>query len=71
MCTARSLPYKGVSVQEVGSLSRGSLSGRPLLDGDPLPPLSPVDRMTDTTKNISLPQTSFPAVKRWLPLVAA
>ena len=65
MRTARSLPYKGggspsrgVSVRGYlsrrGSLSRGSLSGEVSVQGD-----SPVNRMTDASKNITLPQTSF------------
>ena len=58
MHTARSLPYRGDVSVRGGSLSRGwgSLSGRPL-PGQRLPP--PVNRMTDASKNITLPQSSF------------
>ena len=41
-----------------GPLSGGSLSGGLYLEGDPL---SHVNRMTDASKNITLPKTSFAA----------
>ena len=61
-------PGGGVSVQGEGSLSGGGVSvqgGLCLCQVGPSgqrPPPSPVDRMTDTSKDISLPQTSFAAL---------
>ena len=55
MRTARSLPYGGAS------LFGGSLSGRPP-DRDPLP----VNRMTDASKNITLPKLRLRVVKTFL-----
>ena len=51
---SRCLSVQGVIVQVFtfqGPLSRGEVC----LEGDPLPP----DRMTDASKNITLPKTSF------------
>ena len=54
----------GGSLSRAGSLSRGSLSGRNPPDRDPS---RLVNRMTDASKNITLPQTSFAGGKNYLP----
>ena len=63
MSTVRALPYRGVSVR--GSLCQGD-SPPTHTDKDPFPP---VDRMTDASKNITLPQTLF-AGGKYIPCIS-